>query len=138
MAKRSWTEMNAAIGAQTPAQARPVQFRQGQPPARLTQGDPNRGRGDTASNQAPCDSNPLGAVNGSAPHLSRKITACTSCRKHKVSNCFLAPKTSNVANVQQIKCVVDQAGQPCRRCAKHGLGCVLTKNLQTIIDEKAR
>jgi hypothetical protein len=40
--------------------------------------------------------------------------------------------------VQQIKCIVDDVGQPCRRCAKHKVECVLDKNLQTIIDEKVQ
>lgn len=38
----------------------------------------------------------------------------------------------------QIKCLMDESGPPCRRCAERNLGCVLTKNLQSIIDEKSQ
>ncbi|KZL78431.1 hypothetical protein CT0861_04027 [Colletotrichum tofieldiae] len=52
--------------------------------------------------------------------ISRKIKACAACRKHK------------------IKCIMDDSGPPCRRCAERNLGCVLGKNLQSIIDEKTQ
>ncbi|UZP34432.1 hypothetical protein NXS19_002248 [Fusarium pseudograminearum] len=52
-------------------------------------------------------------------HISRHIRACTTCRKHK------------------IKCYMDDAGPPCRRCREKKLSnCAVSKNLQTIIDEK--
>ncbi|KAI8664778.1 Zn(2)-C6 fungal-type domain-containing protein [Fusarium sp. Ph1] len=51
-------------------------------------------------------------------HISRNIRACTTCRKHK------------------IKCLMDDTGPPCRRCTDKKLSCVVSKNLQTIIDEK--
>ncbi|KAJ4052122.1 hypothetical protein NW756_001554 [Fusarium oxysporum] len=52
-------------------------------------------------------------------HISRHIRACTTCRKHK------------------IKCFMDDAGPPCRRCKEKKLSnCAVSKNLQTIIDEK--
>ncbi|KIL90256.1 hypothetical protein FAVG1_05986 [Fusarium avenaceum] len=52
-------------------------------------------------------------------HISRHIRACTTCRKHK------------------IKCFMDDAGPPCRRCQEKKLSnCAVSKNLQTIIDEK--
>ncbi|KAM5345180.1 hypothetical protein ACJ41O_011042 [Fusarium nematophilum] len=54
------------------------------------------------------------------PQISRKIKACAACRKHK------------------IKCLMDESGPPCRRCAERNLGCVLSKSLQTIIDEKSQ
>ncbi|KAL4879264.1 hypothetical protein BJY04DRAFT_208795 [Aspergillus karnatakaensis] len=38
----------------------------------------------------------------------------------------------------QIKCLIDESGTPCRRCAKYRLQCVVNKNLQTIIDEKTQ
>jgi hypothetical protein len=38
----------------------------------------------------------------------------------------------------QIKCQMDEGGPPCRRCAERDLGCVLSKNLQSIIDEKTQ
>ncbi|KAF6822741.1 hypothetical protein CPLU01_11851 [Colletotrichum plurivorum] len=57
---------------------------------------------------------------GSFPQISRKIKACAACRKHK------------------IKCLMDESGPPCRRCSERNLGCVLGKNLQSIIDEKTQ
>ncbi|KDN64585.1 hypothetical protein CSUB01_10773 [Colletotrichum sublineola] len=54
------------------------------------------------------------------PQISRKIKACAACRKHK------------------IKCIMDESGPPCRRCVDRNLGCVLGKNLQSIIDEKTQ
>lgn len=53
------------------------------------------------------------------PRISRKVKACTACRKHK------------------IKCIIDDRGPPCRRCTERKLSCVLGKNLQTILDEKS-
>ncbi|KAK2693841.1 hypothetical protein QWA68_008423 [Fusarium oxysporum] len=57
---------------------------------------------------------------GTVPQISRKIKACAACRKHK------------------IKCLMDESGPPCRRCAERNLGCVLSKSLQTIMDEKSQ
>ncbi|KAK1569622.1 uncharacterized protein LY79DRAFT_528382 [Colletotrichum navitas] len=54
------------------------------------------------------------------PQISRKVKACAACRKHK------------------IKCIMDESGPPCRRCVERNLGCVLGKNLQSIIDEKTQ
>ncbi|KAF6817744.1 hypothetical protein CSOJ01_02181 [Colletotrichum sojae] len=64
----------------------------------------------------------LTAGNGEGlfPQISRKIKACAACRKHK------------------IKCLMDESGPPCRRCSERNLGCVLGKNLQSIIDEKTQ
>ncbi|RGP75106.1 transcriptional activator of proteases prtt [Fusarium longipes] len=56
----------------------------------------------------------------SIPQISRKIKACAACRKHK------------------IKCLMDESGPPCRRCSERNLGCVLSKSLQTIMDEKSQ
>ncbi|KAM0493645.1 hypothetical protein ACHAP8_009088 [Fusarium lateritium] len=54
------------------------------------------------------------------PMISRKVKACTACRR------------------QKIKCLIDDNGPPCRRCAEKGLCCVLGKSLQTILDEKSQ
>ncbi|KAF4997743.1 hypothetical protein FDECE_12000 [Fusarium decemcellulare] len=54
------------------------------------------------------------------PQISRKVKACTACRRHK------------------IKCLIDESGPPCRRCAEKNLSCVLGKSLQTILDEKSQ
>ncbi|QPC60964.1 hypothetical protein HYE67_003195 [Fusarium culmorum] len=60
------------------------------------------------------------STEASIPQISRKIKACAACRKHK------------------IKCLMDESGPPCRRCSERNLGCVLSKSLQTIIDEKSQ
>ncbi|KAF4976268.1 hypothetical protein FZEAL_7036 [Fusarium zealandicum] len=52
------------------------------------------------------------------PHISRNIKACTTCRRLK------------------IKCLMGNIGPPCRRCQDKKLTCVVSKNLQSIIDEK--
>ncbi|KAM5359679.1 hypothetical protein ACJZ2D_014297 [Fusarium nematophilum] len=45
--------------------------------------------------------------------------------------------TSNeVPEAALIKCLMNDAGPPCRRCQDKKLSCVVSKNLQTIIDEK--
>ncbi|KAF4964012.1 hypothetical protein FZEAL_10896, partial [Fusarium zealandicum] len=54
------------------------------------------------------------------PQISRKVKACTACRRHK------------------IKCLIDESGPPCRRCTEKNLSCVLGKSLQTILDEKSQ
>ncbi|RXG42284.1 hypothetical protein VDGE_30122 [Verticillium dahliae] len=64
--------------------------------------------------------NGAGVSDHSIPQISRKIKACGACRRHK------------------IKCLMDDSGPPCRRCAERNLGCVLGKNLQSIIDEKSQ
>ncbi|KAJ9668346.1 Histidine protein methyltransferase 1 [Coniosporium apollinis] len=55
---------------------------------------------------------------GSQPNISRKVKACAACRK------------------QKIKCIMSDAGPPCRRCVDRNLSCVLNKSLQTLIDER--
>ena len=54
------------------------------------------------------------------PIISRKVKACSTCRKHK------------------IRCIMDNNAPPCRRCAEKGLGCVLNKSLQTLISERSQ
>ncbi|KAF7563346.1 hypothetical protein G7046_g773 [Stylonectria norvegica] len=108
MAKRSWNDANGAGDATTDAT-----------PAAPT---PSR----THSTRQAANRQSIGGVNGLAsadmplPQISRKIKACAACRKHK------------------IKCLMDETGPPCRRCAERNLGCVLSKSLQTIIDEKSQ
>ncbi|CZR68275.1 uncharacterized protein PAC_18174 [Phialocephala subalpina] len=53
------------------------------------------------------------------PEISRKITACVSCRKHKV------------------KCDLQNAGVPCTRCKKRGLSCAVKKSLQMLLEDDA-
>ncbi|KAB5542564.1 hypothetical protein GE09DRAFT_245547 [Coniochaeta sp. 2T2.1] len=62
----------------------------------------------------------VGQGAASVPQISRKVKACAACRK------------------QKIKCLMDERGPPCRRCTERGLGCVLNKSLQTLIDEKSQ
>ncbi|KAI9172567.1 Transcriptional activator of proteases prtT [Paramyrothecium foliicola] len=47
-------------------------------------------------------------------------------------------EASDGAQALTIKCQMDEGGPPCRRCAERDLGCVLSKNLQSIIDEKTQ
>ncbi|KAM5386699.1 hypothetical protein ACJZ2D_000662 [Fusarium nematophilum] len=63
---------------------------------------------------------PVPGDNPFPPQISRKVKACTACRRHK------------------IKCLIDESGPPCRRCAEKNLSCVLGKSLQTILDEKSQ
>lgn len=61
--------------------------------------------------------------NATQPHvpmISRKVKACSACRKHK------------------IRCIMDNNTPPCRRCSEKGLGCVLNKSLQTLISERSQ
>ncbi|MAD81842.1 MAG: hypothetical protein CL912_02665 [Deltaproteobacteria bacterium] len=51
--------------------------------------------------------------------ISRKITACVSCRKQKV------------------KCDVQQTGNPCTRCKRRGLSCAVKKSLQMLLESDA-
>lgn len=72
------------------------------------------------------------------PQISRKIKACASCRRHKVRCHMSYHFATKTLTVRQIKCLMDESGPPCRRCSERNLGCVLTKNLQSIIDEKSQ
>ncbi|KUJ10169.1 uncharacterized protein LY89DRAFT_701095 [Mollisia scopiformis] len=51
--------------------------------------------------------------------ISRKVTACVSCRKHKV------------------KCDLQNSGVPCTRCRKRGLSCAVKKSLQMLLEDDA-
>ncbi|EXJ75415.1 uncharacterized protein A1O5_02111 [Cladophialophora psammophila CBS 110553] len=48
--------------------------------------------------------------------ISRKITACVSCRK------------------QKIKCHMGDGAPPCTRCKKRGLSCVVNRSLQMLLE----
>ncbi|ETS85396.1 hypothetical protein PFICI_03421 [Pestalotiopsis fici W106-1] len=50
------------------------------------------------------------------PDISRKITACVSCRK------------------QKIKCHMSASGPPCSRCQKRGLSCTVNRSLQMLLE----
>lgn len=53
------------------------------------------------------------------PKISRKIRACTECKRHKV------------------RCDMKQGENICQRCSKMGLQCVVNKSLQTLLDDEA-
>ncbi|KAF2151564.1 hypothetical protein K461DRAFT_226870 [Myriangium duriaei CBS 260.36] len=53
------------------------------------------------------------------PDISRKITACVSCRKLK------------------IKCHIPSSKPPCTRCKSRGLSCTVNKSLQMLMEDDA-
>ncbi|KAK6378878.1 hypothetical protein LTS17_006581 [Exophiala oligosperma] len=52
--------------------------------------------------------------------ITRKITACTACRK------------------QKIKCEMPKDVPPCIRCERRGIACVLNKSLQTLLEDTSQ
>ncbi|PVH74607.1 hypothetical protein DL98DRAFT_382033, partial [Cadophora sp. DSE1049] len=54
------------------------------------------------------------------PAISRKIKACTACRKLKM------------------KCDMEGDQPPCTRCERRGLTCVLNKSLQSLLDSSSQ
>lgn len=53
------------------------------------------------------------------PKISRRIRACTECKRHKV-RCDMI------------------AGEPtCQRCRRMGLECIVHKNFQTLLEDDA-
>ena len=53
------------------------------------------------------------------PKISRKIRACTECKRHKV------------------RCDMKAGESVCSRCRRMGLDCVVNKSLQTLLDDEA-
>lgn len=53
------------------------------------------------------------------PKISRKIRACTECKRHKV------------------RCDMKSGDPVCQRCQRMGLQCVVNKSLQTLLDDEA-
>lgn len=49
--------------------------------------------------------------------ITRKITACAACRKNK------------------IRCDMPEEGPPCVRCHRRGLSCVLSRSLQSLLED---
>ncbi|KAL4889026.1 hypothetical protein BDV59DRAFT_205607 [Aspergillus ambiguus] len=49
--------------------------------------------------------------------ITRKITACAACRKNK------------------IRCDMPEEGPPCVRCRRRGLSCVLSRSLQSLLED---
>jgi hypothetical protein len=53
------------------------------------------------------------------PKISRRIRACTECKKHKV------------------RCDMKAGESTCSRCRRMGLECVVNKSLQTLLEDEA-
>ncbi|KAL6237991.1 hypothetical protein BDW75DRAFT_202760 [Aspergillus navahoensis] len=53
------------------------------------------------------------------PKISRRIRACTECKRHKV------------------RCDMNAGATVCQRCRRMGLECVVNKSLQTLLDDEA-
>ncbi|KAL4866648.1 hypothetical protein BDV12DRAFT_172611 [Aspergillus spectabilis] len=53
------------------------------------------------------------------PKISRRIRACTECKRHKV------------------RCDMNAGETVCTRCRRMGLDCVVNKSLQTLLDDEA-
>ncbi|KAL2860185.1 hypothetical protein BJX68DRAFT_224419 [Aspergillus pseudodeflectus] len=53
------------------------------------------------------------------PKISRRIRACTECKRHKV------------------RCDMNAGETICQRCRRMGLECVVNKSLQTLLDDEA-
>ncbi|KAL4906931.1 hypothetical protein BDW74DRAFT_130557 [Aspergillus multicolor] len=53
------------------------------------------------------------------PKISRRIRACTECKRHKV------------------RCDMNVGETVCQRCRRMGLDCVVNKSLQTLLDDEA-
>lgn len=52
------------------------------------------------------------------PKISRKIRACTECKKHKV------------------RCDMNPTDSACQRCRRMNLDCVVNKSLQTLLEDE--
>lgn len=63
---------------------------------------------------------PQGAVasEGHIPKISRRIRACTECKKHKV------------------RCNMNPGESICQRCRRMNLECVVHKSLQTLLEDE--
>lgn len=53
------------------------------------------------------------------PKISRRIRACTECKRHKV------------------RCDMNAGESVCQRCRRMGLECVVNKSLQTLLQDEA-
>ncbi|RJE22221.1 Transcription factor [Aspergillus sclerotialis] len=53
------------------------------------------------------------------PKISRRIRACTECKRHKV------------------RCDMKNGDSMCQRCRRMGLECIVNKNLQTLLEDEA-
>lgn len=58
------------------------------------------------------------APDGHIPKISRRIRACTECKKHKV------------------RCNMNPGESICQRCRRMNLECVVHKSLQTLLEDE--
>lgn len=77
-----------------------------------------------ANGDASSDSPPQGAFTPEerahhVPKISRRIRACTECKRHKV------------------RCDMKASDAVCSRCGRMGLECVVNKSLQTLLEDEA-
>ena len=74
------------------------------------------------------------------PDITRKITACVACRKQKVSKLEILDMVDSEkmkANIQKIKCHMQNSQPPCTRCKKRGLPCTVNRSLQMLLEDDA-
>jgi hypothetical protein len=74
--------------------------------------------GGAAPSRTPDDEN-RNSFGRHIPKISRKIRACTECKRHKV------------------RCDMKIGDAVCQRCQRMGLQCVVNKSLQTLLDDEA-
>lgn len=102
--KRNRTQFEAGSGSSltSPSQGRAAQA---SGPAQVPASDDD-------SRQA------AGGGGGHVPKISRRIRACTECKKHK------------------IRCDMNPGELTCQRCQRMNLECVVNKSLQTLLDDE--
>ena len=73
------------------------------------------------------------------PDISRKITACVSCRKLKVRRSFIGLEQNLELTLMgvKIKCHMNNDQPPCMRCKTRGTTCTVNKSLQTLLEGDA-
>ncbi|KAI9374643.1 hypothetical protein BJX61DRAFT_532191 [Aspergillus egyptiacus] len=81
--------------------------------------------GEASSGSSPQGALPLtvpennsGQSSFHVPKISRRIRACTECKRHKV------------------RCDMNAGETVCQRCRRMGLDCVVNKSLQTLLDDE--
>jgi hypothetical protein len=68
----------------------------------------------------PLDDDPRHSTSqGYTPKVSRRIRACTECKRHK------------------IRCDMKNGDSACQRCRRMGMECIVNKNLQTLLEDEA-
>ena len=108
--KRNRTQFEAGSGSSltSPSQGRAAQA---SGPAQVPASDDD-------SRQAGGGGGGGGGDGGHVPKISRRIRACTECKKHK------------------IRCDMSPGELTCQRCQRMNLECVVNKSLQTLLDDE--